>query len=166
MSIRTIFALSAVIVLSTAATASAATKKQKTPRGGPLTQAIAPRTVPSVNPYSTAIDTLTNKVIATSPIGQAAQAVVYVPNAIPIVSENGNAAMTMMPVVPEGVGTQNLQPLGVAGLSTQLWLAPPRQKGEKGPTSVSLSKPGLGAGARGCGHRARTGKALRTCAVQ
>jgi len=34
MSIRTIFALSAAIVLSTAATASAATKKQKIPRGG------------------------------------------------------------------------------------------------------------------------------------
>jgi hypothetical protein len=34
MSIRTIFALSAAIVLSTAATASAATKKQKVPRGG------------------------------------------------------------------------------------------------------------------------------------
>ena len=33
-----------------------------------------------------AIDTLTNKVIATSPIGQAAQAVVYVPEAIPMVS--------------------------------------------------------------------------------
>ena len=33
-----------------------------------------------------AIDTLTNKVIATSPIGQAAQAVVYVPNAIPMMS--------------------------------------------------------------------------------
>ncbi len=30
-----------------------------------------------------AIDTLTNKVIATSPIGQAPQAVVYVPNAVP-----------------------------------------------------------------------------------
>ena len=45
-----------------------------------------------------AIDTLTNKVIATSPIGQAAQAVVYVPNAIPAAIEHGNSAMTMMPV--------------------------------------------------------------------
>ena len=34
-----------------------------------------------------AIDTLTNKVIATSPIGQAPQAVVYVPNAIPVVRD-------------------------------------------------------------------------------
>jgi len=34
MSIRTIFALSAAIVLSTAATASAATKKQKSPSRG------------------------------------------------------------------------------------------------------------------------------------
>jgi YVTN family beta-propeller protein len=89
-----------------------------------------------------AIDTLTNKVIATSPIGQAAQAVVYVPNAIPATMEHGNTAMTMMPVVPEQAEA-NLQPLGLAGLSTQLWLAPPGQKAEKAPTSVSLSDQGL-----------------------
>src|SRR6202035_3345073 len=46
----------------------------------------------------TAIDTMTNKVIATSPIGQAPQAITYVPNA-----------------VPEGGGMQGLQPLGIAG---------------------------------------------------
>jgi YVTN family beta-propeller protein len=55
-----------------------------------------------------AIDTLANKVIATVPIGQAAQAVNYVPNA-----------------VPEGDGMQGLQPLGVAGqvaaLSSSVW---------------------------------------------
>ena len=74
-----------------------------------------------------AIDTLTNKVIATSPVGQAPQAVVYVPNA-----------------VPDGPGTQGLQPLGVAGKSEQLQLAPPGAKaGEKAPTSVSLSDQGL-----------------------
>jgi YVTN family beta-propeller protein len=74
-----------------------------------------------------AIDTLTNKVIATSPGGQAAQAVVYVPNA-----------------VPDGPGTQGLQPLGLAGKSEQLQLAPPGAKaGEKAPTSVSLSDQGL-----------------------
>jgi YVTN family beta-propeller protein len=85
-----------------------------------------------------AIDTLTNKVIATSPIGQAAQAVVYVPNAIPVMSANDNTAMTTMPV-----RTENLQPLGVAGLSTQLSLVPPGQKSDKAPTSVSLSDQGL-----------------------
>src|SRR5882757_2525233 len=85
-----------------------------------------------------AIDTLTNKVIATSPIGQAAQAVVYVPNAIPVMSANDNTAMTTMPV-----GTENLQPLGVAGLSTQLSLVPPGRKSDKAPTSVSLSDQGL-----------------------
>src|SRR6266576_1277904 len=90
-----------------------------------------------------AIDTLTNKVIATSPIGQAPQAVVYVPHAIPVVSDHGNSAMTMMPVAPERAGTENLQPLGVAGLSTQLWLAPPGQRAERAPTSVSLSDQGL-----------------------
>ena len=52
------------------------------------------------------------------------------PNAIPVASENGNAAMTTMPVVVERAGTDNLQPLGVAGLSTQLWLAPPGEKTE------------------------------------
>jgi YVTN family beta-propeller protein len=46
----------------------------------------------------TAIDTSTNKVIATVSIGQAPQAIAYVPEA-----------------VPEGAGTENLMPLGVAG---------------------------------------------------
>jgi YVTN family beta-propeller protein len=91
-----------------------------------------------------AIDTLTNKVIATSPIGQAPQALVYVPNAIPAMSNNGNAAMTTMAVVPERAGTENLQPLGVAGQSAQVWMVPAgRQAVEKAPTSVSLSDQGL-----------------------
>jgi YVTN family beta-propeller protein len=90
-----------------------------------------------------AIDTLTNKVIATSPIGQAPQALVYVPNAVPFVTASDNTAMTTMPAAPERTGTENLQPLGVAGLSTQLWLAPPGQKPDKAPTSVSLSDQGL-----------------------
>jgi YVTN family beta-propeller protein len=90
-----------------------------------------------------AVDTLTNKVIATSPIGQAAQAVVYVPEAIPMASDHGNAAMTSMSSVPERAGTENLQSLGTAGLSTQLSLAPAGQKLEKAPTSVSLSDQGL-----------------------
>ncbi len=90
-----------------------------------------------------AIDTVTNKVIATSPIGQAAQAVVYVPDAIPMLSDNANSAMTAMPIVPEQAGTENLRPLGVAGQSTQLWLAPPGRKSEKAPTNISLSDQGL-----------------------
>jgi YVTN family beta-propeller protein len=91
-----------------------------------------------------AIDTLKNEVIATSPIGQAPQALVYVPDAVPAVSGALNSAMTTMMVVPEGLGTNNLQPLGVAGQSAQLWLAPPRpKKEEKAPTSVSLSDQGL-----------------------
>ena len=80
----------------------------------------------------TAIDTLTNKVIADVPIGQAPQAVSYVPNA-----------------VPEGNGTQGLQPLGVAGEAAHLALAPPKEAGGTGastasaPTSVSLFDQGL-----------------------
>src|SRR6266403_57872 len=75
-----------------------------------------------------AIDTLKNEVIATSPIGQAPQALVYVPDAVPAT----------------GLAASNLQPLGVAGQSAQLWLAPPgAKKEEKAPTSVSLSDQGL-----------------------
>ena len=76
----------------------------------------------------TVIDTITNRVIATVPIGQAPQAVIYVPNA-----------------VPEGDGTQNLQPLGVAGASTHLSLLPPGtpRTGAAEPTSVSLFDQGL-----------------------
>ncbi|MFZ1150182.1 MAG: YncE family protein [Xanthobacteraceae bacterium] len=91
-----------------------------------------------------AIDTLKNAVIATSAIGQAPQALVYVPNAVSAPSNDHNSAMTTMMVVPEGLGTSNLQPLGVAGQSTELWLAPPgAKKEEKAPTSVSLSDQGL-----------------------
>jgi YVTN family beta-propeller protein len=82
----------------------------------------------------TAIDSLTNKVIATSPIGQAPQAIVYVPNA-----------------VPEGDGTQNLQQLGVAGQVAHLSLGALKTVGSAGaaasedraPTSVSLFDQGL-----------------------
>ena len=84
-----------------------------------------------------AIDTLTNKVIATSPIGQAPQAVVYVPEAVSVASNGANSAMTTM------TGARNLQSLGVAGRSAQLWLVPPGQRPDKPPTSVSLSDQGL-----------------------
>jgi len=91
-----------------------------------------------------AVDTLRNEVIATSPVGQAPQALVYVPDAVPAMSGDLNAAMTRMMVVPEGLGTSNLQPLGTAGQSTELWLVPPGAKKEaKAPTSVSLSDQGL-----------------------
>jgi YVTN family beta-propeller protein len=77
-----------------------------------------------------AIDTLTNKVIATVPIGQAAQAVNYVPDA-----------------VPEGDGRQGLQPLGVAGQAAHLTLGPSERgkatDAQNAPTSVSLFDQGL-----------------------
>jgi YVTN family beta-propeller protein len=91
-----------------------------------------------------AIDTLKNEVIATSPIGQAPQALVYVPDAVPAMSGANNSAMTRMVVAPEGHGANNLQPLGIAGQSTNLRLAlPGAKKGESAPTSVSLSDQGL-----------------------
>jgi len=76
-----------------------------------------------------AIDTLSNMVTATIPIGQAPQAVNYVPNA-----------------VPEGDGTQGLQPLDVAGRAGHVSLVPVATggaAGEKAPTSVALFDQGL-----------------------
>jgi YVTN family beta-propeller protein len=72
----------------------------------------------------TAIDTATNSVIATIPNGQAAQALVYVPEAVPT----------------EGAGAENLQPLGLAGVATHLALAAP---GMPAATTVSLFDQGL-----------------------
>ena len=76
-----------------------------------------------------AIDTLENRVVATIPIGQAAQAVNYVPNA-----------------VPDDDGMQGLQPLGLAGQAAHLTLVA-ADKGAtedaKPPTSVSLFDQGL-----------------------
>jgi YVTN family beta-propeller protein len=76
-----------------------------------------------------AIDTLTNTVIASVPIGQAPQALMYVPNA-----------------VSSGDGTQGLQPLGVAGQAAQISLVPVAEghaTAEKAPTSVALFDQGL-----------------------
>jgi YVTN family beta-propeller protein len=78
-----------------------------------------------------AIDTTANRLIATSPIGQAPQAVTYVPNA-----------------VPEGDGRQGLQPLEVAGRATHLALGAVEgrktdRSEDKAPTSVSLFDQGL-----------------------
>ena len=74
------------------------------------------------------IDTLTNKVIATIPIGQAPQALAYVSKA-----------------VPEGDGMKNLEPLGVAGQAAHLALAIPGAANHAGknPTSVALFDQGL-----------------------
>jgi YVTN family beta-propeller protein len=75
-----------------------------------------------------AIDTRTNTVIATVPIGQAAQAVVYVPDA-----------------VPEGAGTAGLQPLGVAGEAVNFTMVAPSSAAAavEAPTSVTLFDQGL-----------------------
>ena len=72
----------------------------------------------------TAIDTATNRVIATIPNGQAAQALVYVSEAAPAAT----------------AGTENLQPLGLAGAAVHFVLAAP---GSSQATSVSLFDQGL-----------------------
>ncbi|CAG2150427.1 YncE family protein [Cupriavidus numazuensis] len=77
-----------------------------------------------------AIDTATNKVVGSVPVGQAPQAIVYVPDA-----------------VPEGTGTQGLQPIGLAGQTTQLRLLPVVNgkpgASDNAPTSVTLFDQGL-----------------------
>jgi YVTN family beta-propeller protein len=72
----------------------------------------------------TAIDTATNRVIATIPNGQAAQALVYVPDAAPT----------------RAAGAENLQPLGLAGEAVHFTLAAP---GGHNTTTVSLFDQGL-----------------------
>jgi YVTN family beta-propeller protein len=80
----------------------------------------------------TAIDTLTNKVVAEVPIGQAPQAVNYVSNA-----------------VPQGSGAEGLQPLGMAGQAAHLALAAPSEVNAgavstaSAPSSVTLFDQGL-----------------------
>jgi len=74
-----------------------------------------------------AIDTTTNAVIATIPIGQAPQAIAYVPGAAPNPDDR-----------------QNLESLGIAGRVAQFTLAPKAGANEgKTPTSVSLFDQGL-----------------------
>ena len=70
-----------------------------------------------------AIDTATNTVIAEIPIGQAPQAIAYVPNAV------------------TGAGTANLQPLGVAGETVRFTLNGVADT--KVATSVTLFDQGL-----------------------
>jgi YVTN family beta-propeller protein len=72
----------------------------------------------------TAIDTATNQVIATIPNGQAAQALVYVPEA----------------AATQAAGAENLQPLGLAGAAAHFALAAP---GSRSSTTVSLFDQGL-----------------------
>ena len=91
-----------------------------------------------------AIDTLTNRVIANIPIGQAPQAIAYVPGAVPVARESGNGAMSVMDdtTSPE---TTNLQQLGIAGQVAHFTMASVGQASEhpKALTSVSLFDQGL-----------------------
>jgi YVTN family beta-propeller protein len=73
-----------------------------------------------------AIDTVSNKVIANIPIGQTTQALVYVPNA-----------------VPEGAGTDNLTPLGLAVNTARLRLKPAGSTWPNAQASVAVNSLGL-----------------------
>lgn len=75
-----------------------------------------------------AIDTRTQAIVASIPVGQAPQAVVYVPNA-----------------APDGAGSSGLQPLSAAVQSTQLSLdaVANTNRGAQAPTSVALFDQGL-----------------------
>ncbi len=72
-----------------------------------------------------AVDTLTNKIIATIPIGQQPQALVYVPEA-----------------VPTGDGTSNLMPLAEAGRAAHLILI--ASEGGSNPAHATVSVNSLG----------------------
>ena len=76
--------------------------------------------------HCVAIDTVTNKVIANIPIGQTTQALVYVPNA-----------------VPNGPGTENLMPLGVAANTTRLHLEAGGTAMPDAQASVAVNSLGL-----------------------
>lgn len=72
-----------------------------------------------------AIDTLANKILATIPIGQQPQALVYVPEA-----------------VPTGEGTSNLIPLADAGKAAHLTLAAPENGSSAAHATVSVNSLG------------------------
>lgn len=72
-----------------------------------------------------AIDTLTNKVIATIHGGQSPQALVYVPDA-----------------VPQGAGLSHLTPLGDVGMNGHLVLGPPDSSPTHAPTSITVNNQG------------------------
>jgi YVTN family beta-propeller protein len=76
--------------------------------------------------HCAAIDTLTNKVIATIPIGQTTQALVYVPNA-----------------VPNGSGTENLMPLEAAANTARLHLEAGGSALPQAQASVAVNSLGL-----------------------
>src|SRR2546421_2366489 len=76
--------------------------------------------------HCVAIDTVTNKVIANIPIGQTTQALVYVPNA-----------------VPNGSGTENLTPLGLAANTARLHLEAGGATSPKADASVAVDSLGL-----------------------
>jgi YVTN family beta-propeller protein len=72
------------------------------------------------------IDTATNEVVANIPVGQAPQAIAYVPNA-----------------APDPDDRQNLESLGLAGQVANIQLAPKDDQSHKPATSVSLFDQGL-----------------------
>jgi YVTN family beta-propeller protein len=76
--------------------------------------------------HAVAIDTVNNKVIATIPIGQTTQALVYVPGA-----------------VASGDGTANLMPLGMAGQTLHIKLRPPAGTSANGHATVAVNSLGV-----------------------
>jgi len=73
-----------------------------------------------------AIDTLANKVIATVPVGQTPQALVYVPGA-----------------VATGDGTANLEPLDAASQALHLSMRPPAGSGTEARATVAVNSVGV-----------------------
>jgi YVTN family beta-propeller protein len=72
-----------------------------------------------------AIDTMTNRIVATIPVGQLPQALVYVPGA-----------------VSSDAGTANLKPLGISSDALHLELVPPTSGDSQAHASVSINSLG------------------------
>src|SRR3984893_5199039 len=72
------------------------------------------------------IDTLTNKIVSRISGGQSSQALVYVPNAVPV-----------------GDGLAHLEPLGESGLSAHLLMGPPNASPAEPTTTVTVNNQGL-----------------------
>ena len=115
-----------------------------------------------------AIDTLTNKVIATVPIGQAPQAVVYVPDAVPEKAKKATAAKNFnKKKKKKKTGHRNAEPAAARhrrpGRASELVpLAPrPRSRGRRAHQRHAV-RSRLDPGAGGCGNRPAAETVLRT----
>src|SRR6266481_744597 len=134
--------------------------------GQPLPPSVpSPDQIPPAAMSVAAIDTLKNEVIATSPIGQAPQALVYVPDAVPAASGTINSGNDQNDGRPRRPRNQQLAaarrgwPIGAAVARA----AGSKERGESAHQRFAVGS-GLGASIGGRGHWARAREAISACA--